>query len=215
MVWKNHWYNEGHDTLVYTVQLPTNSTNRQWHVQTDTRPISDRTKGRKALAKKGTAAAVGHREGRAWNERLIEDSVDAEGSSTDEDSPQHDLSRQTSAYDIVRQSSAFVAEDGGVWEYMDEEGAWRPMDKEIGKLLEVSANEGHASVGYSLQTSGGKFNYSVDFARRIQRNVRTGTVREIRRNVPEEETAGFDMPQRVETATGYPALAHKRGETAA
>ena len=115
----------------------------------------------------------------------------------------------------IHENGRLTIAGGGVWEYMNEEGAWRPMDKEIGKLLEVSANEGHASVGYSLQTSGGKFNYSVDFARCMQRNVRTGTVREIRRNMPKEETAEFSMPQRVETATGFPTLAHKRDETAA
>ena len=93
-----------------------------------------------------------------------------------------------------------------MWEYEDDEGAWQPMDKEIGRLLEASANEGHATVGYSLQALGGTFNYSIDFAQGIQRNVRTGNVKNIRRHLREQELAVFDMPQRVKTATGYPAL---------
>ena len=65
------------------------------------------------------------------------------------------------------------------WQYQDY-GSWETMDKAISQVLEKAQSEGRDRCAYSLETPGGRFNYSVDFRTMIQRNVRSGTERSIR-----------------------------------
>ena len=67
------------------------------------------------------------------------------------------------------------------WQYQDElDDSWKDMDKAISQALERAQSEGQDRTAYSLETPGGKFNYSVDFRTMTQRNVKSGTVRSIR-----------------------------------
>ena len=54
------------------------------------------------------------------------------------------------------------------WQYQDDDGAWKPMEKAISQVLDRAQAallaEGHARCAYSLETPGGKFNYSADLS---------------------------------------------------
>ena len=66
------------------------------------------------------------------------------------------------------------------WQYEDENGEWKPMDKQISQMLDTAKAQGQNRCAYSLETPGGKFNYSVDLTTLVQRNTKSGMIRSIR-----------------------------------